>query len=237
MRASAGQGCGSHGSKEPHDVPAIAANHCSHSPPHSFERLLHSACCRLPQHDVGSLGERRHARLVLGFVVLCFGQQCGEHAFLACVRTGLVGRRAPFVRTLRALRPSIYWKLRFYAVVSIAFFGRLSVYSFRISFGLSAMSVGRSFAAFRIFSSKILECYFLLLYLQSRSESVSPRCFAEIAQLVEHNLAKVGVASSSLVFRSGGPFRRTFFVGQRLRNRKQTILYISDMQNRFVFVP
>ena len=27
-------------------------------------------------------------------------------------------------------------------------------------------------------------------------------CFAEIAQLVEHNLAKVGVASSSLVFRS-----------------------------------
>ena len=28
--------------------------------------------------------------------------------------------------------------------------------------------------------------------------------FAEIAQLVEHNLAKVGVASSSLVFRSNG---------------------------------
>ena len=28
------------------------------------------------------------------------------------------------------------------------------------------------------------------------------RKFAEIAQLVEHNLAKVGVASSSLVFRS-----------------------------------
>ena len=27
-------------------------------------------------------------------------------------------------------------------------------------------------------------------------------CDAEIAQLVEHNLAKVGVASSSLVFRS-----------------------------------
>ena len=29
-----------------------------------------------------------------------------------------------------------------------------------------------------------------------------PKEFAEIAQLVEHNLAKVGVASSSLVFRS-----------------------------------
>ena len=29
------------------------------------------------------------------------------------------------------------------------------------------------------------------------------KIFAEIAQLVEHNLAKVRVASSSLVFRSG----------------------------------
>ena len=33
-------------------------------------------------------------------------------------------------------------------------------------------------------------------------ESRFPLFFAEIAQLVEHNLAKVGVASSSLVFRS-----------------------------------
>ena len=32
---------------------------------------------------------------------------------------------------------------------------------------------------------------------------------AEIAQLVEHNLAKVGVASSSLVFRSNYPSRAT----------------------------
>ena len=30
----------------------------------------------------------------------------------------------------------------------------------------------------------------------------NPKQNAEIAQLVEHNLAKVGVASSSLVFRS-----------------------------------
>ena len=137
--------------------------------------------------------------------------------------SGVSGQSAVFVFgtepcSFRALRPSIYWELRFCAVVSIAFFGRLSVYSFRISFGPSAMSVGRSFAAFRIFSSKILECYFFLLYLQSRSESVSPRCFAEIAQLVEHNLAKVGVASSSLVFRSRGPFRRTFFVGRYCAN-------------------
>ena len=35
------------------------------------------------------------------------------------------------------------------------------------------------------------------------------RIFAEIAQLVEHNLAKVRVASSSLVFRSKHLVRRT----------------------------
>ena len=35
-----------------------------------------------------------------------------------------------------------------------------------------------------------------------RFESYRSHFFAEIAQLVEHNLAKVGVASSSLVFRS-----------------------------------
>ena len=35
---------------------------------------------------------------------------------------------------------------------------------------------------------------------------------AEIAQLVEHNLAKVGVASSSLVFRSLGQQLAVFFV-------------------------
>ena len=34
------------------------------------------------------------------------------------------------------------------------------------------------------------------------SSSLVVGTFAEIAQLVEHNLAKVGVASSSLVFRS-----------------------------------
>ncbi len=38
---------------------------------------------------------------------------------------------------------------------------------------------------------------------------------AEIAQLVEHNLAKVGVASSSLVFRSTekNPIKSDFFLG------------------------
>ena len=43
------------------------------------------------------------------------------------------------------------------------------------------------------------------VYLCTRNRKVvvvSSSIIAEIAQLVEHNLAKVGVASSSLVFRS-----------------------------------
>ena len=36
----------------------------------------------------------------------------------------------------------------------------------------------------------------------TRSRKILGQNFAEIAQLVEHDLAKVGVASSSLVFRS-----------------------------------
>ena len=45
---------------------------------------------------------------------------------------------------------------------------------------------------------------------------------AEIAQLVEHNLAKVGVASSSLVFRSlqGRPSGRPFSLFPDSRRRK-----------------
>ena len=47
-----------------------------------------------------------------------------------------------------------------------------------------------------------------MLYLCTRNSVeisvVSSKDNAEIAQLVEHNLAKVGVASSSLVFRSRG---------------------------------
>ncbi len=38
--------------------------------------------------------------------------------------------------------------------------------------------------------------------MPSRDENPDSRSEAEIAQLVEHDLAKVGVASSSLVFRS-----------------------------------
>ena len=51
---------------------------------------------------------------------------------------------------------------------------------------------------------------------------------AEIAQLVEHNLAKVGVASSSLVFRSRtGHLRMTFVMrnNQTWYNYIQVVLY------------
>ena len=49
-----------------------------------------------------------------------------------------------------------------------------------------------------------------MLYLCTRNPIktvAGSKNIAEIAQLVEHNLAKVGVASSSLVFRSKLSFR------------------------------
>ena len=49
-----------------------------------------------------------------------------------------------------------------------------------------------------------------MLYLCTRNPietDISSKSTAEIAQLVEHNLAKVGVASSSLVFRSKSSLR------------------------------
>ena len=58
-----------------------------------------------------------------------------------------------------------------------------------------------------IFLQKICGNKKIALYLQSQNgfSSVERLKYAEIAQLVEHNLAKVGVASSSLVFRSKSP--------------------------------
>ena len=46
---------------------------------------------------------------------------------------------------------------------------------------------------------------------------------AEIAQLVEHNLAKVGVASSSLVFRSS--FRHSFFHSIRVSEAVRFLIH------------
>ena len=60
--------------------------------------------------------------------------------------------------------------------------------------------------------------------------------YAEIAQLVEHNLAKVGVASSSLVFRSKrGHLRMTFI----MRNNQTWYNYIcsrSLTETAFFFI-
>ena len=50
-----------------------------------------------------------------------------------------------------------------------------------------------------LFGGKKINVYFCIAFERKR---LFDRMFAEIAQLVEHNLAKVGVASSSLVFRS-----------------------------------
>ena len=70
-----------------------------------------------------------------------------------------------------------------------------------------------------IFPGKFWRNEFFLLYLQSRNESSG--IFAEIAQLVERNLAKVEVAGPSPVFRS-----ETF---ERKGNKKKETLCINDM--------
>ena len=52
----------------------------------------------------------------------------------------------------------------------------------------------------KIFAKKFGGLNFIRTFAIPNEKNGSPN--AEIAQLVEHNLAKVGVASSSLVFRS-----------------------------------
>ena len=68
--------------------------------------------------------------------------------------------------------------------------------------------------------------YNFLLYLCTRNQLemvASSKHPAEIAQLVEHNLAKVGVASSSLVFRSKskGLEKSKPFLFSRFQTRKR----------------
>ena len=79
-----------------------------------------------------------------------------------------------------------------------------------------------------------------------RVSSSSQQCQAEIAQLVEHNLAKVGVASSSLVFRSPATSRSFFedkkvcprggmvdalVSGASVERRASSILVVGTKQN------
>ena len=58
--------------EEPHDALTFLAKPLFAFSAAFLRAIALSACCRLPQHDVGSLGERRHARLVLGFVAFLF---------------------------------------------------------------------------------------------------------------------------------------------------------------------
>ena len=58
--------------------------------------------------------------------------------------------------------------------------------------------------------------------------------FAEIAQLVEHNLAKVRVASSSLVFRSFLCFVKETERRCVVMHDAPSFLFITDI-NRFIF--
>ena len=81
----------------------------------------------------------------------------------------------------------------------------------------------RSSGAFLIFFGKIIEKIWRIkniAYLcnPKRNKTVL-LSNAEIAQLVEHNLAKVGVASSSLVVRSSNTKRLTWRNGRRARFR------------------
>ena len=66
-------------------------------------------------------------------------------------------------------------------------------------------------------SKKFGYSFFLLIFavaIAKRTQSI----FAEIAQLVERNLAKVEVAGPSPVFRSEVLFEGPFFVGQGYAN-------------------
>ncbi len=95
--------------EEPHDASEfIAKTIVPHSPPHSSERLLHSACYGLPLPGDGRVGRRRHRWTQLVGVLTYYRSFPGGFAM---VRFGLHGGAefyASFACSLRALRPSIY---------------------------------------------------------------------------------------------------------------------------------
>ena len=108
LRASAGGGCGPHGSKEPHDTTAIVARtFVPHSPRHPFQRLFLASCCGLPQRNDGSPGERRHERVFALVLAACC--RPGQNGLSGLLRRPRWPTRVvvPFRRFSRALRPSI----------------------------------------------------------------------------------------------------------------------------------
>ena len=107
LRASAGQGCGPHGSKEPRCTGNCSKNHCSAPSAAFLQAIAIRACCGLPLQRDGSPERHRCARLLLEFVELCRWQsQCWRHGFHRCARCPL-GLSEPGVSPFRALRPSI----------------------------------------------------------------------------------------------------------------------------------
>ena len=109
LRASAGQGCGPHGSKEPQRrIDFFCRGPCSASSAAFIRATAYNACCGLPHRDDGRLGERRRKRR-LSFVVAYVVDGCQSR--FPGIRRGLhepAEFRHSCRRTLRALRPSIY---------------------------------------------------------------------------------------------------------------------------------
>ncbi len=99
-------GCARHSVRSKRiDIRSI--NHCSHPPPHSSERLLHSACYGLPLPGDGRVGRRRHRWTQLVGVLTYYRSFPGGFAM---VRFGLHGGAefyASLACSFRALRPSI----------------------------------------------------------------------------------------------------------------------------------
>jgi hypothetical protein len=80
-------------------------------------------------------------------------------------------------------------------------------------------------------------------FLTIRPSPLSLCPIARVAQLVEHNLAKVGVASSNLVSRSKSAFHSGFFVFQPLvsrpwarSGRKNVLHFLSKISRLLIFM-
>ena len=120
LRASAGQGCGPHGSKEPRYTGNCSKKPCSAPSAAFLQAIAIRACCGLPLQRDGSPERHRCARLLLEFVELCRWQsQCWRHGFHRCARCPL-GLSEPGVGSGRALRPVSAPKLFLFGIVVVA---------------------------------------------------------------------------------------------------------------------
>ncbi len=110
LRASAGQGCGPHGSKEPRCTGNCSKNHCSAPSAAFLSAIAIRACCGLPPRYDGSPGGRRRERELLVFFAFFRFGVCRECPVALSVGGAPDGQRyvgVPVGRRSRALRPSI----------------------------------------------------------------------------------------------------------------------------------